>query len=558
MASAELKTVLDTETSMFAKSDGSSPSVGGNKRKRDDNDNLQSDAKNNTNNSNNDRSNKRQKKKKGGGGKKKKSAQHSHNKQKRNWIESCSESVSRLPSNCAAPVTCVITRSEIEEEPLLPKQCNDVTQGENTKHALANKEDDDNAPADPDISINELQDDNVSPIDHSVPNIATLSKTCADSFTKEAKQPWKIATTINIDGEEKKIFIPVKRHASACGPSKWQQKQKKQGKKKQHQNYVHLPDGDNGDGKKNPFPKEAVPDKFWAQRKRLFSRYDEGIQIGGESDPEMWYSITPESIALHIANRMVSMMKRNRCDKGVDVFWIIDVFSGCGGNSIAFARLNRDKDLVDSHARVKVIAVDNNLSRLKMAATNASIYQIDKDDIVFVHADAIEVVNAYEEGSRKRVVSQTSTVDAFGKSYHGYTLGGIGLLPDHVNALFLSPPWGGLTYNMPGKKGNAGFDPVTGITLESRTGDEDSDVIKTNGGELLNMSAKAVLNESKKEGLIAVFLPRNIDGVQFTRTAVTSNVKGSIELEQNHVNGKVKTVTAYIGSCVNEHLSGEE
>lgn len=551
---------VDIQTTSIAKD--VTKSSANNKRKRSDGDGNQTgNSITNTNN------NKRRKKKKGSGGKKG-SHQH-HLKQKRNWIENCSESISRIPSNCAAPVTCVITRSEIEEEPLLPKQVVDgVTQSEDTKHTLGIEDDDAVAEIDCTGSNNEppVESSTLS-IEKSANNIARLSKSFVNTLSQDPKQPWTTATTVQVNGEEKKLFIPVKRHASANGPTKWQQKQKKQGNKK-GQNYSHLPDGDNGDGKKNPYPKEAVPDKFWAQRKRLFSRYDEGIQIGGEEDPEMWYSVTPESIGLHIANRMISMIN---CDENASndtgagdtsntqptdskkEIVIIDAFCGCGGNSIAFARLNNNKDVTRSNTRVKVIAVDNNLSRLKMAANNASIYGICTDDIVLVHADAVEVVNAYEEGSRKNKQTDIPTND---KTYFGFALGGVELLPDHVDALFLSPPWGGMDYNVNNKNGNSGFDPVKGITLESKMHDNESEVMKTNGGELMTMAAKAVLSESKQEGLVVAFLPRNIDGISFTRTVV-NNVKGHIELEQNVVNGKTKTVTAYLGQCVNRSLTGE-
>eukprot|EP00984_Skeletonema_dohrnii_P020046 scaffold9692_cov117-Skeletonema_dohrnii-CCMP3373.AAC.5 len=551
MAAAELNEAADAAVldidNQTSKDVTSSPS---NKRKRSDGDDQT--GKDSNSNSNN----KRRKKKKGGGGGKK---QH-HNKQKRNWIEVCSESITRIPSNCVAPVTCVITRSEIEEEPLLPKQVgDDVTQSEDTKHTL-DRDDDDGADEVDCSSNNEPTESNTSSIEHPANNIATLSKSFVDTLSKEPKQPWKIATTLQVNGEEKKVFIPVQRHASTNGPTKWQQNQKKQGRNKKGQNYSHLPDGDNGDGKKNPFPKKAVPDKFWAQRKRLFSRYDEGIQIGGEDDPEMWYSVTPESIGLHIANRMASMMNLDRksasgtgagdasntqCNDLKTETVIIDAFCGCGGNSIAFARLNKNKDVAGSNTRVKVIAVDNNLSRLKMAANNASIYGISKEDIVLVHADAVEVVNAYEGGSRKNVQSEIPTNDRCCETYFGFAVGGVELLPDHVDALFLSPPWGGMDYD--NNEGKSGFDPVNGITLESKIHNKEGDVMKTNGGELLNMAAKAVLSESKQEGLVVAFLPRNIDGISFTRVAVTSGIKGSIELEQNVVNGKVKTVTAYLG-----------
>ena len=39
--------------------------------------------------------------------------------------------------------------------------------------------------------------------------------------------------------------------------------------------------------------------KYWAQRYRLFSKYDDGVKL----DQESWYSITPEKIAEHIAER---------------------------------------------------------------------------------------------------------------------------------------------------------------------------------------------------------------------------------------------------------------
>lgn len=61
--------------------------------------------------------------------------------------------------------------------------------------------------------------------------------------------------------------------------------------------------------------------KYWYQRYRLFSRYDDGIKM----DEEGWFSVTPESIAQHQATRM--------CTGGL----IIDAFTGVGGNAIQFA-----------------------------------------------------------------------------------------------------------------------------------------------------------------------------------------------------------------------------
>ena len=56
-------------------------------------------------------------------------------------------------------------------------------------------------------------------------------------------------------------------------------------------------------------------------RYNLFSRFDEGIEL----DVESWFSVTPEAIAQHIAERC-------RCDV------IIDAFCGVGGNAIQVRR----------------------------------------------------------------------------------------------------------------------------------------------------------------------------------------------------------------------------
>lgn len=69
---------------------------------------------------------------------------------------------------------------------------------------------------------------------------------------------------------------------------------------------------------KSPYP--HVPDKYWGQRYRYFSRFDEGVGM----DKEGWYSVTPEAIALHIAERVC-------CDV------LVDPFVGCGGNAVQFA-----------------------------------------------------------------------------------------------------------------------------------------------------------------------------------------------------------------------------
>ena len=146
----------------------------------------------------------------------------------------------------------------------------------------------------------------------------------------------------------------------------------------------------------------------------------------------------------------------------------------------------------------------------------------------------------------------------------GYKLGGLESLPTKLDGIFLSPPWGGTEYSKQ-EVGKSGFDIVTSIVVDSSCylGGEmpDSDVdmstttaVKTNGGELLSLTVKAVLNDESttQEGVIAYFLPRNTDGIILGQSAISSGIKGSFEMEQNVVNGKVKTITAYFGSGVDD------
>ena len=251
---------------------------------------------------------------------------------------------------------------------------------------------------------------------------------------------------------------------------------------------------------------------------------------------------------------------------------ILDAFCGCGGNTIAFARWN-DRHPVDSGqqhphgprpARVKVIAVENDLSRLQMAAHNASIYNVPREDIVFIHADAIEVLDYYRHGSTRitRKIDDcyggSGGIDSSGSSKQqhgsetsscaGFALGGMDLLPHNIDGIFLSPPWGGMDYG--NKPGTLGFDPITSITVESSVAaaeEEGTTTLTTNGGELLHIAIKAVFDDTNQEGVVAYFLPRNIDGIALGKIAVACDIRGCFEMEQNVVSGKVKTVTAYFG-----------
>lgn len=139
-------------------------------------------------------------------------------------------------------------------------------------------------------------------------------------------------------------------------------------------------------------------DKYWAQRYRLFSRFDQGVRL----DAEGWFSVTPEVLAQHHAARLAAGLPRG--GDGLCAGVALDVFCGVGGNAAQLAR-----------AFARVVAVDLDPKRLEMARRNCEVYGV-ADRVQFVLADARDYLRS-EECERLR--------------------------PDVV---FLSPPWGGPDY----------------------------------------------------------------------------------------------------------------
>ena len=127
-------------------------------------------------------------------------------------------------------------------------------------------------------------------------------------------------------------------------------------------------------------------------------------------DPEGLYSITVKSIATDQANRLLGET-------------VVDLFCGCGGNAIAFARSGKN-----------VIAVDNNIDRLNMARENAKLAGV-ADKIQFIRAEAVEYLN-----------QKAATIK-----------------PD---AIFLDPPWGGPGYVENEQFPLDGFNPSGKVLLD--------------------------------------------------------------------------------------------
>lgn len=224
--------------------------------------------------------------------------------------------------------------------------------------------------------------------------------------------------------------------------------------------------------RQQPMPKEvaAEPDlaKYWAQRHRLFSRFDDGIKL----DREGWFSVTPERIAEHIALRVQHCFPQTQL--------IVDAFCGVGGNAIQFA-------LTGS----RVLAVDIDPVRLDLARHNASVYGVDHR-IDFVQGDFLDLAPRL-----------------------------------HGDVVFLSPPWGGPDY-------------LTAEVFNIQT-------MMVPDGFQIFQKAKLICDN------IVYFLPRNADMDQIASLAGPG---GRVEVEQNFLNNKLKTITAYFGDLIK--VSGAE
>ncbi|KAE9544668.1 hypothetical protein AGLY_000210 [Aphis glycines] len=130
------------------------------------------------------------------------------------------------------------------------------------------------------------------------------------------------------------------------------------------------------------FQNKQIPIKYWAMRYMLFTKFNSGIQL----DEESFYSVCPEVLSEHIAKR---------CENNI----VCDPFCGAGGNIIQLAMICK-----------KVIAVDIDPNKIRMARHNAEIYGV-ADKIEFIVGDIFKIYPTLK-----------------------------------ADVVFMSPPWGGPGY----------------------------------------------------------------------------------------------------------------
>ncbi len=310
----------------------------------------------------------------------------------------------------------------------------------------------------------------------------------------------------------------------------------------------------------NPHDPTVVHDKYWAQKRRLFKKFDEGIQLDGEG----WYSVTPEVVADHVASRfadafdqLMSCQDGNTTVRGSPCtnrrrggrkqkpkmpMVILDAFCGCGGNAIAFGKL-------PSSVVSLIVCIDVDRTKLRMAANNASVYRIHPSRIVFVEANSVAVMERCYRDGKLIMDPPPRTPVALGaypprEIYDGFTIGGIDLLTEcasHIDAVFMDPPWGGIDY---GAMGKDGYDLARDMKIR---GCERGCVgfpptPEVDGVRLLKIAAAATSTR-----FVAYDLPRNANKKSLALAALEAGYEGNSKLEEHYINGRLKTVTGYFG-----------
>ena len=173
--------------------------------------------------------------------------------------------------------------------------------------------------------------------------------------------------------------------------------------------------------------------KYWRHRFSLLSLYAAGCLL----DEQSWYSVTPESVAVRIAARCATERV------------VVDLFAGAGGNAIQFAMTCG-----------RVIAVEIDALKVRLGRWNAKVYGV-QDRITYVHGDSIELLDWLARG---KVEGEKN------EEWNGVSREEL----EDVEAVFLSPPWGGVDYAQTGQDGEPvhypldAVQPVDGQTLFTR------------------------------------------------------------------------------------------
>ena len=117
-----------------------------------------------------------------------------------------------------------------------------------------------------------------------------------------------------------------------------------------------------------PLPRSVVREARLVDAKRRRDTTPGFTRAGAQLDEEGRYSLTPESIALQMAERVSGQH-------------VVDLGAGAGGNAIGFAR-----------AGCTVTAIEQDANRLALARHNARCYGVESQ-IRFIHADGVPLLS---------------------------------------------------------------------------------------------------------------------------------------------------------------------
>jgi methylase of polypeptide subunit release factors len=290
----------------------------------------------------------------------------------------------------------------------------------------------------------------------------------------------------------------------------------------------------------NPFDESVVLDKYWVQRYRYFSRFDEGIEM----DPEGWYSVTPEKIAAHIAERC-------RCDL------VVDAFCGMGGNAIQFAMTCE-----------RVVAIDVDPRKLELARKNARVYGVE-DRIEFILGDALKLMDSgrlkadvvfiappwggpnYLEGQAARHAQRSRRRERRLRADRRATL----RESERVRAALLS---GGVDDESADNEAASDQEKQLAAEEAADMAAEEAEpslpaiqlesLVTTPGG-----GVKLFQRALKVSPNVAYLLPRSVgEVVHELRQLAKMTASGVCEVEKNFVNGKLKMITCYFGELAGQ------
>ncbi|KAI8243955.1 Trimethylguanosine synthase [Colletotrichum sp. SAR 10_99] len=145
--------------------------------------------------------------------------------------------------------------------------------------------------------------------------------------------------------------------------------------------------------------------KYFSQRRSIFSWYDDGVYLTNDA----WFGVTPEPVANAVANDMSYTDPSKR--------FLVDIFGGAGGNTIAFAASGRWD---------RVISIERDAATLACAQHNAELYEV-ADYITWVHGDCFEFLDKLKTDPAGKLTEELR-------------------VPLEETVVFASPPWGGPGY----------------------------------------------------------------------------------------------------------------